>query len=325
MNYKRVARRDTWDFQLKKQVSSNEFKKCFRETDYTNCIASRHLDTYGRGCYYNCSYCYGKANMNSRGRWHPNNPAVASMENIAKQIKNHFPKGSVARLGGLSDCFQPIEKIYRRTYNTIRLLNKKKVHYLCVTKSPLVASQEYLDIYDPKLAHFQISITSTDNDYLKKISPRVPTFEESKQTIETLYDNGFDVIIRASPFFYKHMDYDKLNSIQCDKILIEFLYINGNINKYCGKYIDKEDYTFHQGDGSGYNISTIPGEKQIEIVKENITNFKEINICNGFPELQGYFTDFNCNSDFCCNLRGVTKKNAVRNQLITDNKNQKKK
>ena len=105
-----MVRRNTWDFQLKKQVSSKEFKKCFRDSGLTNCIANRHLDMYGRGCYFNCSYCFVKANMNSRGRWHPNNPAVATMENIAKQIKLHFPKGSVARLGGLSDCFQPIEK-----------------------------------------------------------------------------------------------------------------------------------------------------------------------------------------------------------------------
>lgn len=311
-----MVRRDSWDFQLKKQVSSQEFKKCFRETGLTNCIANRHLDMYGRGCYYNCSYCFGRANMSPRGRWHPNNPAVASIENIAKQIKNHFPKGSVARLGGLSDCFQPIELRYRRTYNTIRLLNKKGVHYLCVTKSPIVANKEYLEIYDKDLAHFEISTTSTDNDFLKRISPRAPTFEETKETIETLNSNGFDTIVRASPIFYDHMDWDKLNSIDCDKILVETLYVNGNIKKFCGKYLDLSDYTFHQGNGSGYNISTVPIEKQLWI-KDQLTGFKEVNFCNGFPELNEYFREnVNCNKEFCCNLRGVTKKNAVKSQLL---------
>ena len=312
-----MVRRDSWEFQLKKQVSASEFKKCFRDTGFSNCIANRHLDMYGRGCYFNCSYCYGKANMNSRGRWHPNNPSVATLENIAKQIKLHFPKGSVARLGGLSDCFQPLELRYRRTYNTIRLLNKKGVHYLIVTKSPLVINKEYMEIYDPDLAHFQISITCTDNDYLKRISPRVPSFEESKNVIETLYDEGYDVIVRLSPFFHHYTDYDKLNSIDCDKILIEFPYINGNIHKYCGKYIDKSEYTFCQGDGSGYNLRTIPIETQLKELKK-ITGFKYLNVCNGFPELDGYYNKngINNNEGYCCNLRGVTKKNGVASQLL---------
>ena len=206
--------------QLKRQVHKDDFGRIYRDTGITNCIANRHIDPYGRGCYYNCSYCYGKAIMIARNRWFPNNPGVADIKDIAEIIRKHFPKGSVARLGGLSDPFQPIEKLHRVTYKTIKLLNKKGVHYLIVTKSPLVASQEYLDIYDKDLAHFQISLTSTDNEFLSRISPRVPTFEETKETIETLYENGFDTIIRASPFFYEHMDYDKLNSINCDKINI---------------------------------------------------------------------------------------------------------
>lgn len=254
--------------------------------------------------------------MQSRGRWHPNNPAVASMENIAKQIKLHFPKGSVARLGGLSDAFQPIELVYRRTYNTIKLLNKKRVHYLIVTKSPLVINDEYLKIYDKDLAHFQISLTATDNDFLKKISPRVPKFEETKRVVETLHRKGFDTIIRASPFFYEHIDFDKLNSIDCDKILIEFLYINGNIRKYCGRFLDLSEYTLHQNDGSGFNLSTVPLERQMEIIKK-VDGFKELNVCNGFPDIDEYFRkNINCNTEFCCNLRGVTKKNAVKSQLL---------
>lgn len=296
---------------LKRQYHANEFQKVYRDTGLTNCIANRQIDPYGRGCYFNCKYCYGKAVMIHRGRWHPDNPGVAKIETIAQTIKEEFPSGSVCRIGGLTDPFQPIEKLHRMTYKTIKLLNRKKVHYLVVTKGTMVADKEYLDLYDPELAHFQISLTSTDNDFLKKISPRVPTFEQTKKTIETLYENGFDTIIRASPFFYEHMDYDKLNSIRCDKINIEFLYINKNINSFIKKVMDTSEYNFSGEEAKGYAIYTLPIEKQLKEI-EKITGFKELNMCNGFPHLKEYFKEHvNCNKEFCCNLRGVTKENAV--------------
>lgn len=55
---------------------------------------------------------------------HPNSPATPSIEDIKKIIKD-IPKGSVVRMGGMTDCFQPIERIKRNTLKTIMLLNKK--------------------------------------------------------------------------------------------------------------------------------------------------------------------------------------------------------
>lgn len=101
------------------------------------------LDTYGKGCYYNCSYCYAKQLLNFRKLWKPTNVGVAPLKDVYKQIQK-IPSGTVLRLGGMTDCFQPIEKQLHNTYKTILFLNQRKIHYLIVTKSELVATEKYL-------------------------------------------------------------------------------------------------------------------------------------------------------------------------------------
>ena len=54
----------------------------------------------------------------------------------------------------MTDCFQPIELCNRITYKIIKYLNKRRIGYLIVTKSDIVANDEYLKIYDKDLAHF---------------------------------------------------------------------------------------------------------------------------------------------------------------------------
>ena len=48
------------------------------------------------------------------------------------------------RLGGMTDCFQPCEAVYRETYKAIQNLNRQGVHYLIVTKSSMVADDIYI-------------------------------------------------------------------------------------------------------------------------------------------------------------------------------------
>lgn len=126
-----------------KTVSGNEGSKCFYPT---------RLDTYGCGCQHDCSYCYAKSLLSFRDLWHPENPAVADIKKIRRAISK-LEKSTVVRLGGMTDCFQPIEKDKRITYETIKALNEYGIGYLIVTKSSMVADDEYIQIMDKNLAH----------------------------------------------------------------------------------------------------------------------------------------------------------------------------
>lgn len=269
-----------------KTVGGAEGNKCFYPT---------RLDTYGKGCYYNCKYCYGKQLLDFRKLWEPDNVGIAPILDIKKTIFKKIPRGNVVRLGGMTDCFQPLEKEVKNTYKTIQLLNLKKVHYLIVTKSDLVSSDEYIDILDKDLAHIQVSIPSDDNNVLKD-TDNAGSFEERKETIEKLYDNGFDVSVRLSPFLYETVDFDRINNINVDKCLVEFLRIKPSMMDSLSDFISVDKYKHKEG---GYRHLSLDEKKSVLEKLE----FKELTVCDDVQEHYDYFKEnVNFNKNDCCNL-----------------------
>lgn len=283
---------------LKKELNKEKlgsFYKTVQGAEGSKCFYPTRLDTYGKGCYYDCKYCYAKQLLDFRKLWNPNNPAVPDLKEIIKVIKS-IPTGSVVRLGGMTDCFQPIERIKRNTYNTIQLLNQKGIHYLIVTKSDLIIRPEYLKIMDKNLAHIQVSIPTNDNNILR-YTDNAKTFEARKKTIEVLYYKDFDVSLRLAPFLYNTVDYDKINNIQVDKCLVEFLRINNNAKKELNTIIDLNEYTVKEGGCRHLQLS-----KKLDILSR--LTFKELSVCDDVQLHYNYFLHkINYNPTDCCNLR----------------------
>lgn len=270
-----------------KKVGGNEGNKCHYPT---------RLDTYGCGCSHDCSYCYAKSLLNFRGLWNPSDPAVADINKIERVIKK-IPKGTIVRLGGMTDCFQPIELTHRVTYKTIDLLNQYGIGYLIVTKSHIVANDEYIELMDKDLAHIQVTITTTDDKKsLTYEKASVPS--ERIKAIEKLQANGFDVQVRLSPFIEDNIDFDILNNIKCDKILVEFLRVNSWIKKWFTD-VDYSKWTIKQ---SGYEHLPLEEKKRM---LSKVTGFKELTVCEDCTEHYEYWkNNVNHNSENCCNLRG---------------------
>lgn len=267
-------------------VEGNEAERCHYPT---------RLDTYGCGCQHNCAYCYARSLLDFREMWNPAQPAVADPKEIRKVIARKLRPGQVVRLGGMTDCFQPFERARKNTYRTIQWLNQRKVHYLIVTKNNLVA--EYTDVLDKSLAHIQVSITSTKDDISKKIEPGAPLPEERIKAVEHLFSLGYDVQVRLSPYIPAFVDVDRINGINCDKILVEFLRVNPFIKRWLTNLGVKLDgYTLHS---AGYEH--LPLTKKKELISK--INFKEISVCEDVPEHWDYWQkNLNHNPNDCCNL-----------------------
>lgn len=276
-----------------------EFKSFYKTVgggEGDRCNYPTRLDLYGCGCQHDCKYCYAKSLLDFRKLWNPQTPTVANIEKVKRKIIK-IPNDTCVRLGGMTDCFQPLEKEVRNTYNTILELNKLKKHYLIVTKSHIVADSEYLEILDKDLAHIQISITTTD-DELSRTYEKASLPSQRIQAVEKLASLGFDVQVRMSPFIPQYIDIDKINNIKCDKILVEFLRVNTWIKKWFD--IDYSDYTLKEG---GYRH--LPLENKIEYISK-VTGFKEITVCEDVDEHYKYWQEnLNANKNDCCNLRGI--------------------
>lgn len=163
-----------------------------------------------------------------------------------------------------------------------------------MTKSDLVASDQYIEIYDKSLAHFQISITSTS--YKKSLEyEKAPIPSKRIEAIEKLQKYGFDVSLRLSPFIEENIDINIINKIRCNKILIEFLKVNHWIEKCFN--LDYSEYTVNFGSYKNLELN-----KKIELVNK-IIGFKELSVGEYVYDHYLYFRDnVNFNKEDCCNL-----------------------
>ncbi|MBQ5658016.1 MAG: radical SAM protein [Peptococcaceae bacterium] len=267
-----------------KTVGGNEGNKCKYPT---------RLDTYGRGCQHDCNYCYAKSLLNFRGLWNAYEPAVADIEKIERKVRR-MPEGTVLRLGGMTDCFQPCELEHRNTLKTIEILNKYNIGYLIVTKGHIVANDEYMAVMRKDLAHIQITVTTLDDAKAKTYEKAsVPSLRVA--AVKKLQDAGFDVAIRLSPLIPEFMDFDALNGLGIEKCVVEFLRVNHWIEKWFD--VDFSKYTLKS---HGYKHLPLEEKKRIlDMVKIPVKT-----VCEDVTEHYEYWrNNVNPNKDDCCNLR----------------------
>lgn len=276
----------------------SEFKSFYKCVNSGNegekCRYNIRLDTYGCGCQHNCSYCYARSLLSFRKFWNPSEPKVADINKIKRKIQK-LPKGTIVRLGGMTDCFQPCEQIHRVTYETICELNQQKIAYLIVTKSSLVAETEYMDILDRELAHIQVTVTCLD-DQRALTYERASVPSKRMEAIQNLQENGFDVAIRLSPVIEEFMDFEKLNSMGFQRCVVEFLRVNTWIKSWL-KGVDFIRYTLRHG-----NYQHLPLEEKLKIISK--IQIPEITVCEDVTEHYQYWREhFNPNRKDCCNLQ----------------------
>ena len=290
----------------------NEFKSFFKTVsgnEGSRCHYNTRLDTYGCGCQHNCGYCYARSLLDFRKLWNAASPSVADIGKIRRVVKTKLKAGDIVRLGGMTDCFQPIEKQCRTTLQTIKALNEEGIGYLIVTKNDLVAADEYIDEMDKDLAHIQVSITCTDDVISRRIEPGAPTPPARIKAVEKLFDEGFDVSVRLSPYIPEIVDINVVNSIRCNKILVEFLRVNTWIQKWLtnmGIGIDLSPYCETH---SGYRHMPLAGKRNL---LSKITGFNEVSVCEDVEGHWGYWRDhINHNPDDCCNIRKPNKNELI--------------
>lgn len=279
-----------------------EFKSFFKTVtgnEGSLCQYTTRLDTYGCGCEHDCKYCYAKSLLSFRRLWNAESPKVASLDRIRNTIKR-IPPGTIIRLGGMTDCFQPIEAQYKVTRNTITMLNRADIGYLIVTKSHLIGTEEYLRILKPDLAHVQITVTNT-NDKTALTYEKCSLSSKRLDAIKKLQDAGVDVQLRLSPFISDFIDPEVIRSYGIKKVVVEFLRVNHWIEKWLNGLVDLTPYTLKHG---GYRHLPLEEKiRRLNALKEVLPGC-EFTVCEDVPEHWEYWRNHvNVNSQDCCNLR----------------------
>jgi DNA repair photolyase len=110
------------------------------------------------------------------------------------------------RLGSMTDCFSEFERQHRLTYRLLSTLSRYCYPYLILTKSALVAEDDYLEVLNSDIAYVQVTITTPYDDQAAVYEPGASSTTERLEAVKRLADAGFYVAVRINPMFPVYPD-----------------------------------------------------------------------------------------------------------------------
>lgn len=192
------------------------FKKAMTLLEAQDCQKCFHrfeIDTYGRGCVHNCTYCYAKSYLSIRKMWNEPMPFPIDIAEVRKIFATVFEsdkrskhrslleKRIPLRIGSMSDSFMWLDKKYKVTQELLKILKFYEYPYVIFTRSDLVADDEYIPLLDRSLASVQMSICSTNEELTRIIEPGAPSPKRRLKALQKLAENGFWTTVRINPLF----------------------------------------------------------------------------------------------------------------------------
>jgi len=152
------------------------------------------------GCEFSCLYCYVRSN---RVISRKNKPwgeyvdiRINAAELLEKEIVSRKPK--VVLLGSTTECFQPIERKYRVTGEILEILNRHKIYYVILTRSPYIL--DYLSLLKAGFcSKVYFTINRFSAEFKQRLEPKSPAFDLRDNTVNTLLDKGIPVAVYFSP------------------------------------------------------------------------------------------------------------------------------
>lgn len=297
------------------------------------CPIPYKYDTY-IGCTFGCKYCFARdivqfarkthkksnlnfnkfeyiigANIDYFKKWVNNTlcKEYTSSERIA--FKERIP----IKIGVMSDPFPYIERKYKITYETLKILNNIDYPIQISTKNPLILA-EYIDdfIINDRKPNWALSVTMTtiDENVRKQIEPNTPSVEEKLKAIKTITSKGVDVVVRIQPVIYPYIMniykefIFKLKEVGVSGVILEGLKIKvampkeeqdiyEQIGKCLGYNIREWYKTNGEKNGSDYVISTKDKEKYINLIKLECKQYN-IDVYVGDNECRNMSCDKEC-------------------------------
>jgi DNA repair photolyase len=194
-------------------VKGNPIKLVNSHATCQQCLYAFEIDTYGRGCSHNCTYCYAKAELTVHGYWNNPIPVPVDINEIRKIFHTVFETQKPSkwrsimerkipfRVGCMSDSFMWMDTKYKVTQEFLKILNFYRYPYTIITHSDLVARDDYMALLDKDLCSVQFSMASTNDELNRKIEPGAPSAKRRLKAVQKLAENGIWTAVRINPMF----------------------------------------------------------------------------------------------------------------------------
>jgi DNA repair photolyase len=160
-----------------------------------------------RGCEHGCAYCYARPTHEylgfSAGLDFESKIMVKedAPELLRRELSSPRWKPQVLAMSGVTDCYQPVERKLRITRRCLEVLVEFRNPVGIVTKNHLVTRD--IDLLKELAAHqaaaVNVSITSLDADFARKLEPRASLPSHRLAAVEALSKAGVPVGILVAP------------------------------------------------------------------------------------------------------------------------------
>ena len=162
------------------------------------CDVPIRFDTY-KGCSHACTYCFVKRLSDIRDIELGETPKALEdfINGKRTKITSWCDWDIPIHWGGVSDPFQPCERIHKRSLECLKILKSTGYPYIVSTKSILPTEKEYLDEINGSNCVFQISAVCGKYD---KYESGASTFEQRLGMMKIMAPIVKRLIVRVQPF-----------------------------------------------------------------------------------------------------------------------------
>lgn len=163
-------------------------------------------------CDFRCVYCITESQGKGTAMF-----KTDEIANILRDELRHLPgplEHTLFVLNPASDPYIPLEEKMLLTRKIIEVMFEQKLKFTFCTKGTLVKRDADLLAACGENAKAIISLSSTDEDYIKKIDGKAPSAKDRIDTIRFLHEKGVNVCLSIAPWIPGISDTEKLvNSI----------------------------------------------------------------------------------------------------------------
>lgn len=167
------------------------------------CDIPVRFDTY-IGCSHSCSYCFvmRKTDISQIKRGESAKSLVEFIQGARKNTLNWCDWNIPLHWGGMSDPFQPAEKIYKNSLECLKVFAQTQYPFVVSTKNKLIATPEYLELIKKCDCVVQFSAACREYDQFER---GASSFEERLNAASVISQHK-RVIIRVQPYMPQYFN-----------------------------------------------------------------------------------------------------------------------
>ena len=188
------------------EVYEEEVSRALSENDSPDVGFRWSLNPY-RGCWHSCSYCYARSSHQywGFGAGTDFDRKIIVKTNVAEKLREEFLrhswKGDKIIVSGNTDCYQPLEAVYRLTRKSLEVCREFRNPVGLITKGALIRRD--IDLLAAMSRETEVSVTLSipfaDDATSRAIEPGASLPSRRFETLRMLSDAGIRTGIGIAP------------------------------------------------------------------------------------------------------------------------------